>query len=386
VDHSWVGDLIFKLTAPDATTITLINRPGGGTFGSSGNNFCQTVLDDDGAFQSIQTITDAQAPYTGTFTPFQALSGFDGKNADGNWNLNVSDNAGGDTGFVRAFSLIFQPLVCCVGTGGCTITCPPTQTANTGPGATQCCAVVNYPAPTTTGTCGTVTCSPPAGTCFPVGTTTVTCTTTAGPSCSFTVVVTDNTPPTITCPQDIIAVGNPGDFCVPVNFTVTASDNCAGVTIQCVNNANPSQIITSGFCFPLVPHCTTVKCTATDASANTAVCTFNVCVFDVCMEDDASPCKVLLFDSFTGDYIFCCCTFQLSGTGTVKKKGGTWSLTDTPPDRRLQVTLDILQHRGTANLQFPVGTQVCSIQDRDTRNNSCQCAVNGGMGPSPKKK
>jgi photosystem II stability/assembly factor-like uncharacterized protein len=257
---------------------------------------------------------------------------------------------------------------------GCTLTCPPNQFANTGPGATQCCAVVNYPAPTTTGTCGTVSCTPPAGTCFPVGTTTVTCTTTAGPSCSFLVVIVDNTPPTITCPQDIIAVGNPGDFCVPVNFTVTASDNCPGVTVKCVNNANPSQMIMSGFCFPTVPHCTTVKCTATDASANTAVCTFNVCVFDVCMEDDADPSKVLLFDSFTGDYIFCCGSFSLSGIGTVKKKGGTWSLTHTPPDRRVQVTLDIFQHRGTANLQFPVGTQVCSIQDRDTRNNSCQCS------------
>jgi subtilisin-like proprotein convertase family protein len=391
VDHSWVGDLTFKLTSPAATTVTIIERPGAGTLGSSGNNFCQTLLDDDGAFPGIDTILSTGSPplgppYTGTFLPQNPLSAFDGQSADGNWNLNVSDNAGGDTGFVRAFSLIFQPLVCCVGTGGCTITCPPPQTAATGPGATLCCAVVNYPAPTTTGTCGTVTCSPPAGTCFPVGTTTVTCTATAGPSCSFTVVVVDNTPPTITCPQDITAVGNPGDFCVPVNFTVTASDNCAGVTIQCVNNANPSQIITSGFCFPLVPHCTTVKCTATDASANTAVCTFNVCVFDVCMEDDADPTKVLLFDSFTGDYIFCCGSFSLSGTGTVKKKGGTWSLTHTPPDRRVQVTLDTLQHRGSANLQFPVGTQVCSIQDRDTRNNSCQCAVNGGMGPSPKKK
>ncbi|HEX5865201.1 MAG TPA: hypothetical protein VF014_13255, partial [Casimicrobiaceae bacterium] len=101
---------------------------------------------------------------------------------------------------------------------------------------------------------------------------------------------------------------------------------------------------------------------------------FTVCVFDVCMEDDANPSKVLLFDSFTGDYIFCCGSFSLSGIGTVKKKGGTWSLTHTPVDRRVQVTLDVLQHRGSANLQFPVGTPVCSIQDRDTRNNSCQCS------------
>jgi hypothetical protein len=267
---------------------------------------------------------------------------------------------------------------CAVG-GTCVLTCPPPQVANNNPGL--CCAVVNYPAPTTSGTCGAVTCSPPAGTCFPVGTTTVTCSEPGGASCTFTVTVNDTEAPVITCPQDIIAVGNPGDFCVPVNFTVTASDNCAGVTIQCVNNANPSQIITSGFCFPTVPHCTTVRCTATDAAANTAVCTFDVCVFDVCMEDDADPTKVLLFDSFTGDYIFCCGSFSLSGTGTVKKKGGTWSLTHTPPDRRVQVTLDILQHRGSANLQFPVGTPVCTIQDRDTRNNSCQCGggVDGGQ-------
>jgi hypothetical protein len=268
--------------------------------------------------------------------------------------------------FANHDPIFFKVFVGCEG-----ITCPADITQPND--LDQCGAVVNYPAPVSNGDCGTVTCSPVSGTFFPVGTTTVTCTSQAGAACSFLVVVVDNTPPVITCPQDITAVGNPGDFCVPVNFSVTATDNCAGVTVQCVNNANPSQIITSGFCFPVVPHCTTVKCTATDASANTAVCTFNVCGFDVCMEDDANPCKVLLFDSFTGDYIFCCCTFSLSGTGTVKKKGGTWSLTHTPPDRRVQVTLDVLQHRGSANLQFPVGTPVCSIQDRDTRNNSCQC-------------
>jgi len=55
----------------------------------------------------------------------------------------------------------------------CTITCPANITTSNDPN--QCGAVVNYPAPTTTGTCGTVTCSPASGSFFPVGTTTVNC-------------------------------------------------------------------------------------------------------------------------------------------------------------------------------------------------------------------
>ncbi|MGH9889111.1 MAG: S8 family serine peptidase, partial [bacterium] len=42
VDHTWVGDLVFRLTSPGGTTATLFSRPGG--TGNSGNNFCQTVL------------------------------------------------------------------------------------------------------------------------------------------------------------------------------------------------------------------------------------------------------------------------------------------------------------------------------------------------------
>src|SRR6185295_16918875 len=85
----------------------------------------------------------------------------------------------------------------------CTITCPTLQPVNTGPGATQCAALVNYPAPATSGSCGSVACSPSSGSVFPVGTTTVTCTTTGGPSCSIPITVVDNTHPTITCPADI---------------------------------------------------------------------------------------------------------------------------------------------------------------------------------------
>jgi subtilisin-like proprotein convertase family protein len=102
IDHSWVGDLTATLTSPSGTTIKLFDRAGG--INNSGNNFCQTVLDDT-ASSSIQTITIAGAPWTGSFTPEQPLATFDGEDPNGVWILHMVDNVVIDTGNVRAFSL-----------------------------------------------------------------------------------------------------------------------------------------------------------------------------------------------------------------------------------------------------------------------------------------
>jgi hypothetical protein len=257
------------------------------------------------------------------------------------------------------------------GTAGkckCMITCPANITQSNDSG--QCGAVVTYPAPTTTGFCGTVTCSPASGSFFPVGTTTVTCTATTGPSCAFTVTVNDTQPPQITCPANITAVTNQA-VCVPagqvpcqvVNFTTTATDNCPGVTVVC----NPP----SGTCIPTGT--TTVTCTATDASMNTATCSFTIKVFDVCLQNDSNPATVLLFNSLTGEYRFCCGGTIFTGTGTVSRKGCIITLQHYAGDRRLQASIDKTIFRGSAALQFPPGVTKCTIADRDTRNNSCVC-------------
>ncbi|HEV7397904.1 MAG TPA: HYR domain-containing protein [Pyrinomonadaceae bacterium] len=68
------------------------------------------------------------------------------------------------------------------GGGSCTITCPANVTRSNDPN--QNGAVVNYPAPTTSGTCGTINCSPASGSFFPVGVTTVTCTAAGGGGCT----------------------------------------------------------------------------------------------------------------------------------------------------------------------------------------------------------
>ena len=103
LDHTWVGDLVVKLTSPSGTTVTLADRPGGQ--GNAGNNFCQTVLDDGGA-TSIQNIQIGDSPWTGTFAPANPLSRFRNEAPNGTWILNVADLAIVDTGSVRGFSLV----------------------------------------------------------------------------------------------------------------------------------------------------------------------------------------------------------------------------------------------------------------------------------------
>jgi hypothetical protein len=109
LDHSWVGDLVISLTSPAGTTVNLMNRPGGPN--NSANNFCGTVLSDD-AVNSIQDVSVAQAPYTGTFKPASPLAALKGQNADGTWLLSASDQVATDVGNVRAFTLQVSGFTC----------------------------------------------------------------------------------------------------------------------------------------------------------------------------------------------------------------------------------------------------------------------------------
>ena len=252
----------------------------------------------------------------------------------------------------------------------CSITCPANVTQSNDPN--QCGAVVAYPAPTTMGgSCGTVVCNPLSGSFFPVGTTTVTCTTAAGPSCTFTVTVQDTQPPSITCPPNQTGVTDqnacPSPGCQIVNFPPpVASDNCPGVAVVC----NPP----TGSCFPIGS--TTVTCTATDSSGNTATCSFSVTVFDVALQDDSNPSIILLWNSITGQYRFCCSGTTFTGVGTSIVKGCVFTLQHNPADRRVLGLVDKSVHRGTASIQSPPGTIRCTITDRNTLNDtnltSCQ--------------
>jgi subtilisin-like proprotein convertase family protein/V8-like Glu-specific endopeptidase len=106
LDHSWIGDLTLTLTSPAGTTVTLLSRPGGAD--NSGRNLCQTLLDDS-ATNAIQSVTAANAPFTGSFRPAQPLAAFNAQNPAGVWTLRAIDAVSTDSGFVRNWSLIIRP-------------------------------------------------------------------------------------------------------------------------------------------------------------------------------------------------------------------------------------------------------------------------------------
>jgi subtilisin-like proprotein convertase family protein len=118
LDHTWIGDLRVTLTSPDGTVFRLMDRPGLPPLGSLGNNFCQTVLSDSGAY-SIQNIPDIAPtdpldtrtgpPYTGVWQPLDALLPLVGTNGNGLWVLRVADVAEIDTGTLRSVSLVLTP-------------------------------------------------------------------------------------------------------------------------------------------------------------------------------------------------------------------------------------------------------------------------------------
>jgi hypothetical protein len=109
VSHTFVGDLTFRLTAPGGSlSATFMERRGG-----TRENICTMLIDDDGGFPELSTITSQSGLFlSGNFASefvgvqsYRSLTRFDGVNPQGNWTLNVSDNAGGDNGFLRRFSL-----------------------------------------------------------------------------------------------------------------------------------------------------------------------------------------------------------------------------------------------------------------------------------------
>ena len=111
IEHPDVGDLAMELISPTGTRVRLMNSPGAGYEGAAGANFCHTMLDDD-APASIESITDAAAPYTGTYKPDQPLSMFNGEQPDGTWDFLVYDFAGGGTGgVIHSISLVISGQV-----------------------------------------------------------------------------------------------------------------------------------------------------------------------------------------------------------------------------------------------------------------------------------
>ena len=201
---------------------------------------------------------------------------------------------------------------------------------------------------------GGATCSRTGGGLFTRGSTTVNCTVKnrfgGTSSISFSVVVTDTTPPTLTVPADITTDS------ATVTYSVTASDNLDG---PITNTQAPAPYVScfpaSGTVFPAGE--TEVQCVAVDSHHNPTTATFNVFV------STGQPPLLLLPGSFSAEA-------EEPGGATVDytaaAKGGTISC--SPASGAL----------------FPLGTTAvqCSATNSDgTRQGSFNITVVDTIGP-----
>ena len=105
LSHTNDADLVVYLSGPDGTQVSLIGSRGG-----EGDNFVNTVLDDEATLSLAQ----GSAPFTGSFRPDGALSLFQGKSAAGTWTLRAADISPGNSGSILGFEveITFQSLAC----------------------------------------------------------------------------------------------------------------------------------------------------------------------------------------------------------------------------------------------------------------------------------
>jgi hypothetical protein len=195
-----------------------------------------------------------------------------------------------------------------------------------------------------------VNCTPAAGSLFPLGPTTVTCTATdvAGNTgrCDFVVSVVDTAAPVFIdpCPVDIVETSSTTNKVV--TYTVPgAMDVCGSASVGCVPP--------SGSEFGCGT--TRVTCTATDGSLNTATCGFNVTISDA-----ARPGLTITIDraanTITVSWPITCTVYELEVTDSLgMPTPATWTLVPGPYPV-VGSNYSITESVGTANKFFRLKT------------------------------
>lgn len=114
-NHTFDGDLVISLVAPDGTVVPLANNRGGSgdNFGSGATDCSGTpVTFDDSAAVAISA---GVAPFASIFRPDGPLSALNGKEMNGTWKLRFSDVGPADVGtlFCAQLAISRQRYFCC---------------------------------------------------------------------------------------------------------------------------------------------------------------------------------------------------------------------------------------------------------------------------------
>lgn len=116
VGHTWVGDMVWKIEAPNGAVVFLMSRPGyaepaddgSGCCGSSGDAVLGTAYElDDAAGGSSEGFVGGGAVtmHSSGFGGTHGLTSLNGINPNGTWTVYVGDGAFLDTGTFDGFTL-----------------------------------------------------------------------------------------------------------------------------------------------------------------------------------------------------------------------------------------------------------------------------------------
>ena len=218
----------------------------------------------------------------------------------------------------------------------------------------QCSAIVNFSVTGSDNCMGNTmimqTMGIPTGNSYPSGMTTNVFEMTDGngnsTSCMFTVTVSDNENPTLSCPTDFMVTSDMDQCGATVDFMIMSNDNCSGEILQQISG------LPSGATFPVGT--TTQVFEVTDAAGNMISC-----MFDVTVVDQSNP------------------TIDCPNDITVNNTPGLCEAT-------VNFTVDFDDNcAGTSLMQiaglpsgstFPVGTTTNTFQVMDAAGNSVSCS------------
>jgi len=200
----------------------------------------------------------------------------------------------------------------------------------------------------------------PAGP-YPLGTTSVLLTVVddkgATSQCTANVTVTDNTPPSISCPGNMTTSTDANQCSAVVSFSdPTATDNCPAIGSTSCSPA-------SGASFP--KGTTTVTCSVSDAAGNAASCSFTVTVNDT--QPPSITCPANIVKSTDANQCSAIVTYT----------------TPTPADNCPGATTACLPNSGST---FPKGVTTVTCTTTDSSGNTASCSftvtVNDTQPPS----
>jgi PKD repeat protein/subtilisin-like proprotein convertase family protein len=113
ISHTWVGDLVVSLTAPNGNTVVLMDQPGvpASNFGCGEDDVDVCIV--LGTGNELENECNAIPPaISGDFTAYNGtnlnLINTAGGSPNGNWTLKVRDLTGSDIGTLNSWSMLFE--------------------------------------------------------------------------------------------------------------------------------------------------------------------------------------------------------------------------------------------------------------------------------------